>query len=1144
MSRPSKKHRLAKQQRKKRSKAQKTRAGQAPKRRQARVGDACLPQESAPVLDGDNTQTDRSATTSALLSTRQSTAARRWQAASPVTETQLVEILGCPPELAQFMTLPIHAPRLDSRKRRGKAALIWPYKTRQVGGEMALSAIYRHTQGQIDQDFVGALEATCTSQRIQDTALFTIQGNANAPGKSPYTIFLVASPLDALAVHRISPGADVYALATPRIPQWLIHEWTHSGKNRMIIIGQTDADVAIIQGLVQNAGWYGMIQQSAVDTLLPDASVGPVQPIPNRTPAWAALCNHGEVGLKQHLSDTTITVYKPDRTPSDHGVVTPSRPVQRFLQTAKKLGLSRTDREHWFSNLEASSAALEASLRQSTQQHVAGIISQPGQGKTHATLTHMLDEDSPQILVTPTVDLAKEAYEKIMAMKPADCTRTIRLHEPRGPDNCARYAKVTLLQDANRGPYALACKMADLDNSIPGDCEHAQNCGYLQGLRLDSHADIGIACQAALNSDSSLLNYTPEPIRDPETGEWESGDTIQRRIKVDEETPTAVPLKLTHQHLGENIRTLIHWLGKPAWLRARIKGAMGEAFTEASLNESVAAYKVFQEALSAMNTEYSRWSIPEKSQTPVAIRMSGVWRDLADAYRKLPKALTLMDGSTLAERPVLHNGEEAPLIPKQWLAALVEALKADMVWIYKSNLVIGKEGGLWKNFLEQGGLYMDASMGLIQKQIITHQKNGAVYTVPVHQPYLNVIQVLDGQQHGKAALKGHALPGELQRLMRLWKPMITAHGHGAVAGLTHKALHDLATAIFLRDQPDPDLVIQKALSALGKKNRQPGSKDWQIILGKLGMADDPAKARTQYDITVDDAWLLGHWGKDDRGHNRWEKVTAGFCWGVPLNPPDQYQIEYAIQRVILARQGISWPEWDGSVTRHQVIQTNGGERQITTSFPLPTVPEARAFVLDLVNAQIAQGIGRWRGVRRTAENPIDIHLFMGDFPVAAVGHDHMLPNLEYVTDLESTLVKKATKEVSVLIAVTQSPDNARIVMEAIREAVHQSFGFDPGSRLGRRVTRSIKNKLADYAREHHLSLKEAAQALVRKIATFLPDPRAYPTATDHYTDRLLNRAHWCRIFMGTGPWADAALNVLHMLYEATFIPQPPEAPPG
>lgn len=1097
--------------------------------------------------ESNNSSLNHKHSNSALPSTRQSTASRLWLAASQADTAQIAEIASCSPDLAKFLALPSHAPRLDSRARRGKIALIWPYKTRQAGGQMELSAIYLHTRGQTGQDFVGSREDAVTSRRIQEAALFTIKGNPNAARKSRHTVFLTVSPLDAMAAHAISPGADVYAVSTPSIPQWLIHDWTHAAKNRMLTIGLTESEVEHIKDFAQAAGWYGMIQRATVDSVLPDASAGPAQAIPHRAQAWDILCSQGIEGLKQHLTATTLTIYKPERPAQGAAPDLKSnhQAVQRFLQTAQPTGQTRTDREHWFSSLSDASLFMDEALEKATHLHVAGIVSQPGQGKTHAVLSQMLVNDFPEILVTPTVDLANEAYTKITEMMPKDCGRTVRLHAPRGPDTCARYPKVMLLQDANRGPYAQACKMADLNDSIPGDCEHAENCVYLQGLRLDSRADILIAPHAAAASDSSLLSWASEPIRDAETGEWENGESIERRITVDEETPAATSLTLDHKNVDDNISALVHWLSKPTWIRSRVKGALGKEFTEEKLQKNLDAYAVFRDALTAFNTEFSKWRIPEKSSTPIQIRMSGPWRDIVDAHRKLPKDLTLMDGSTLAERPVLNNGKEAPIIPMQWVATLTAGLQDNMVWIHKSKLIIGKEGGLWKNLISQGGQYLDASMGLTQKAIISHRDDSTVYTIPVHQPHLQVIQVMDGQQHGKAALKGHALPSEVRQFMAAWTGMIAAGGHGETAGLVHKDIHDLMTAIFLRDQPDPNAVIQKALAGLETQHMQPGSKGWQILLRTFGIPDDPARARTQLDITVGDAWMLGHWGKDDRGHNRWKDAKAGFCWGVPYKTPDEYQIQYAIQRVIMARYGIHWPEWDGSVTRCQVILANGGETSITTNFPLPTVPEARAFVLDSVNAQIAQGIGRWRGVRRNSAHPAELYLFVGDFPVAAVGHDHMLPNIEYVTDLGSAMVKKATKEVSVLQSIAKLSPDQRIVMEAIREAVNNAFGFDPGDRLGRRVARAITNKVMAYAREHHLSLQEAAKALVCDIQDrFLPDPKALPKAAGYYLDRLQDRDRWCRMFMGVGPWADAAKAVLDMLYEATFTPEPPVAPPG
>ena len=77
-----------------------------------------------------------------------------------------------------------------------------------------------------------------------------------------------------------------------------------------------------------------------------------------------------------------------------------------------------------------------------------------------------------------------------------------------------------------------------------------------------------------------------------------------------------------------------------------------------------------------------------------------------------------------------------------------------------------------------------------------------------------------------------------------------------------------------------------------------------------------------------------------------------------------------------------------------------------------------------------------------------------------------------------------------------------------------------------------------------LTKQAAAKALVQELTRFIPDPRSGPCAAGHYLDRLQDRSRWSRLFMGTGPWAEAALAMLDMLYEATFMPRQPDAPLG
>lgn len=104
-------------------------------------------------------------------------------------------------------------------------------------------------------------------------------------------------------------------------------------------------------------------------------------------------------------------------------------------------------------------------------------------------------------------------------------------------------------------------------------------------------------------------------------------------------------------------------------------------------------------------------------------------------------------------------------------------------------------------------------------------------------------------KHGPAA-------DERARPSEAWTGMIDDGGLGETADVMYKDMHNLVTAILLRDQQDPDAVIQKALAGLEKQHMQPGSKGWQGLLRTLGIPDDPAMARTQIDFTVGDAWMM------------------------------------------------------------------------------------------------------------------------------------------------------------------------------------------------------------------------------------------------------------------------------------------------
>jgi len=106
------------------------------------------------------------------------------------------------------------------------------------------------------------------------------------------------------------------------------------------------------------------------------------------------------------------------------------------------------------------------------------------------------------------------------------------------------------------------------------------------------------------------------------------------------------------------------------------------------------------------------------------------------------------------------------------------------------------------------------------------------------------------------------------------------------------------------------------------------------------------------------------------------------------------------------------------------------------------------------------------------------------------------------------------------------------VSDAIREAVRQAYGFDPGEPLGRQAATRIVRQVQG---QHRVSPRAAA-SLVGDVARFIPDPRSFPDATDHFMERIQDRSRWNRMYMGTVLRADATLAILDMLHDAVTLP--------
>lgn len=123
----------------------------------------------------------------------------------------------------------------------------------------------------------------------------------------------------------------------------------------------------------------------------------------------------------------------------------------------------------------------------------------------------------------------------------------------------------------------------------------------------------------------------------------------------------------------------------------------------------------------------------------------------------------------------------------------------------------------------------------------------------------------------------------------------------------------------------------------------------------------------------------GHWGRDERAHNRWREAPRLILRGLPLLSPAEQQRQYAADRAALAAVGVEWPAWDGDAAQGQVVQTDGW--RVRSAARLPTVPAARVWLLDRLAADVAQAIGRLRAVRRN--EPVSVEIY-GMLPL--VGH--------------------------------------------------------------------------------------------------------------------------------------------------------------
>ncbi len=1104
---------------------------------------------------------------SAAASVRQSAALTRWAAASPASTEQIAEITGCGQDLAQHMAgLDL---RLDAKARHGKANILVPLYSRQTGGHLEVSAIQFLTDKSDPMDFMGATETRLfRNQEAAVTVLPMIPLPKEMDGKTakrPNNLMLVMGGKDALVLNLVT-GVETIALPSPRIPYHLAEKWAKGEKHQIWIHGAVEWEMREIVTRLHDAGFAGYIRWTGNPLARVQPGAEPEtsedgKPVLNemnaeipRDDAWVTYLAGGPDAVKALLA-SSITVHNPKKVKAPGDSESPVKNAEKALNTHRQTGKKRHDQDMYYSSPEEAGEFLNQVLQEGGE-HVSGLVATTGTGKTRAIVARMLtDTDHAYIYGAPTNDLAQETYHAAMEMQERlfkegklKHMRSLRFHEPRSEENCQRWQVVTFLQTENRAPWAQGCQIKDLADGVKGDCPHADACknhGYLAGLDASKKAEIVFTVHQALTGDSSLLGYAGGMgSMGGNNGDWEeSGNLEERLIIVDEYIPMFSRLEMRVDDVLKNILAGDKRINQ-SWIQRYADRALDHQAYPLEKRRGMAedAYlwydQQYRPVMQGIMAQVAEHADPKKDPKPRDVKISGVWADFMKVYPTRPEWLDQMDGSTLGERPYLAGSQDQWILPRLWLDALYQALKEGLgTFFYDGKLIVGRESGLFKTLLKQGGYLLDATMPQGHQAAIRQfqggrngEKKGTVIDVPVSQPYLKVLQILDGNKHGRAALGKKAIPREIGKFIRAWLELIALHGPGKVSVLTHMPIRYILTAafagpeefhtIFHRLVGDEKAAVmeEKILRWLDNKGWTYGGKEWRELLKSMDIPANPEDARDKYGITLEDVAMLGHWGNDDRGHNRWENAAALLIWGAPLKTPQEYQIEYHIHRAIMKKYGIELEYWDGSVEKGQTIATNGGEDEMDSSFPLPTVADARRYVLSEVNAQIAQGIGRLRGLWRTEENPATVVMYLGDFPVAAVeGGDYHLPTIAYETSFQSHLCQMATKE-SLVISLISTMEGGRICLQEICDIVnHHIIAMKLTiPKMGRDGARNLLNRIRGHAILLKVSLVEAARRLADQVVAWImapagvvdPDEKHFYLDPERYARKISDDPAW------------------------------------
>ena len=286
------------------------------------------------------------------------------------------------------------------------------------------------------------------------------------------------------------------------------------------------------------------------------------------------------------------------------------------------------------------------------------------------------------------------------------------------------------------------------------------------------------------------------------------------------------------------------------------------------------------------------------------------WKEFSELVKS--SSLKWMDG--VSAEMIYRDMERNLEIPVRALKDLGEAFSRGTVWI-KKGILHFSNGTQALDALKKGALVLDATAGIAVRHIV-EAGDGKITEIRSKQDSLKVRLVVSGN-HGKTACspgspsflreKDHFL-GQIRSLSEKW-------GAENIAVLSHKSFID----------------------------------------------------ELEKNLDVD----AGHWGLDERGHNRWERKKALLVWGIQQLSPSVAERHYMSDRqAVIEAGGPAWPIWD-SAREEKFYQIPGQQKELWA------VGYKNDFIdnwnREWVTAKLTQAIGRLRATRRDEELEVIVH---------------------------------------------------------------------------------------------------------------------------------------------------------------------------